>query len=344
MDDSGAILREALSWVRSGRKAALATVVSTWGSSPRAAGSRLAVDEAGHMIGSVSGGCVEGEVLANAEEVMRTGRPALLEFGVSDGKAWSVGLACGGKIGVLVERIEDGPDVRRIVERLDAGAATAALVALGAGKRIPVEDDRLDNVLFHDESRPALAAAVARGVETLVETPRGKFFLEFWRPPLRLIVVGAVHIAQGLAPIAAAAGYRVAVVDPRPAFATAERFPEVELHAEWPEDFFQKFRLDSRCALVALTHEPRIDDPALTAALRSPAFYIGALGSRGTAEKRRARLRAKGFSESDLARIHGPMGLAIGAASPPEIAIAIAAEMTSVLRCAHAQSFGSAAE
>lgn len=344
MDDSGDILREALSWARSGRKAALATVVSTWGSSPRAAGSRLAADESGHMIGSVSGGCVEGEVLANAEEVMQTGRPALLEFGVGDGKAWSVGLACGGRIAVLVERLEDGPDVRRIVARLDAGETTAALVAFDSGERFLVEGDRLDNAGFSEDSRRVLAAAVARGVETVVETPRGKFFVEFWRPPLRLVIVGAVHIAQGLAPIAAAAGYRVIVVDPRPVFATAERFPGVELHAEWPEDFFHKIHLNSRCALVALTHEPRIDDPALIAALRSPAFYIGALGSRGTGEKRRARLRAKGFCESDLARIHGPIGLSIGAASPPEIAIAVAAEMTSVLRCAQAQTLRSAAE
>jgi xanthine dehydrogenase accessory factor len=153
-----------------------------------------------------------------------------------------------------------------------------------------------------------------------------------------------VHIAQALAPIAAAAGYQVILVDPRSAFATPERFAGVELHREWPEDFFQSLRIDARCALVALTHEPRIDDPALLAALRSPAFYIGALGSRGSAEKRRARLRAQGFGESALARIHGPIGLSIGAASPPEIAIAIAAEMTAALRLEHANSRGSAVE
>ncbi len=344
MDDGGAILREALSWVRSGRKAALATVVSTWGSSPRATGSRLAVDESGHMIGSVSGGCVEGEVLANAEDVMRTGRPALLEFGVSDGKAWSVGLACGGRISVLVEKLHDGPDVQRIAERLDHGETTAALVDLTSGERIPIEEDGLADVRFDEAGRRALATAVARGAETLVESGREKFYLEFWRPPLRLIVVGAVHIAQALAPIAAAAGYWIVVVDPRPAFATPQRFPGVELHARWPEEFFAGINLDSRSALVALTHEPGIDDAALIAALRSPAFYIGALGSRGSAEKRRARLRAKGFSESDLARIHGPVGLSIGAASPPEIAIAIAAEMTAVLRREHRPALGSAAE
>jgi xanthine dehydrogenase accessory factor len=344
MDDSGAILRQALSWARSGRKAALATVVSTWGSSPRAAGSRLAVDETGHMIGSVSGGCVEGEVLANAEETMATGRPALLEFGVSDGKAWSIGLACGGKIRVLVEKLENRPDLERIVEKLDRGDTTAALVAFEGGERVVIDEDRLDDLGLGPDSRRVLAATLARGLDSPVDLAGRTYFLEFWRPPLRLFIAGAVHIAQALAPIATAAGYSVAVVDPRPAFATAERFPEVKLHAEWPENFFDKIRLDSRCALVALTHEPKIDDPALIAALRSPAFYIGALGSRGTAEKRRARLRAKGFSEAALARIFGPIGIAIGASSPPEIAIAVAAQMTAVLRHAPAQVMGSAAE
>lgn len=335
MDDNGSILREVVDWVRSGRKATLATVVSTWGSSPRAAGSRLAVDETGHFIGSVSGGCVEGEVLARASEVMETGKPILLEFGVSDGKAWSVGLACGGAIKVFVEKIADLSKFERIVERLDRGEETAAALDLDNGERTLVEGVPAGG---------ALAAGIARGAEQLLDTPDRNIFLEFWRPPLRLIIVGAVHIAQSLAPIASAAGYGITLVDPREAFATAERFAGVDIHCEWPEDFFPSFRLDRRCALVALTHEPRIDDPALIAALRSPAFYIGALGSRGSAEKRRARLRAVGFGEADLARIHGPIGLAIGAASPPEIAIAIAAEMTASLRLGRAESVGSAAE
>lgn len=338
MDDNASILREVVAWARSGRKAALATVVSTWGSSPRAAGSRLAVDEFGHFIGSVSGGCVEGEVLANAAEVMETGKPVLLEFGVSDGTAWSVGLACGGAIKIFVERIADLSLFELIIARLDQGEETAAALDLISGERI-----LLDGACFDEPTRRVLFAAKARGAEALAETPERKFFVELWRPPLRLIVVGAVHIAQALAPIATAAGYQVILVDPRSAFATPERFAGVELHRQWPEDFFQLFRLDGRSALVALTHEPRIDDPALIAALRSPAFYIGALGSRGSAEKRRARLRAQGIGEAALARIHGPIGLAIGAASPPEIAIAIAAEMTASLRLERADSLGSAA-
>ncbi len=339
MDDNGRILAQALDWAKAGRAAALATVVSSWGSSPRAAGSRLAVDESGHFIGSVSGGCVEGEVLETAAQVMATGRPALLEFGVSDERAWSVGLACGGAIEILVEKIVDVGFFENILEGLGHGRSTTTLVALGGGERVTLDAAKLD-----DESARLFRAAAACGRESVVEAPQGKFFLELWRPPLRLFIVGAVHIAQALAPIAATSGYDVTIIDPRTAFATPERFAGFALLAEWPEEVFARTRLDERSALVALTHEPRIDDPALIAALRSPCFYVGALGSRKTAENRRQRLRGQKFAERDLSRLHGPIGLAIGAANPAEIAIAIAAEMTAALRLDRASAMGSAAE
>jgi xanthine dehydrogenase accessory factor len=212
-------------------------------------------------------------------------------------------------------------------------------VALESGDRVSP-----DALLSDPESAQLIEDAKARRRDVLIETSDGKFFLESWRPPLRLFVVGAVHIAQALAPIAAAAAYAVTIVDPRTAFATPERFAGFSIATEWPDEFFARTPLDSRCALVALTHEPRIDDPALHAALRSQAFYIGALGSRTTAEKRRLRLRGQNFSERDLARIHGPIGLSIGAATPEEIAIAIAAEMTAALRLGQANEVGSAAE
>jgi xanthine dehydrogenase accessory factor len=331
MDDNGRLLAEALGWVRSGKSAALATVVSSWGSSPRTVGSRMAVDDGGHFIGSVSGGCVEGAVLEAAAEVMASGRPQLLEFGVSNEQAWSVGLACGGAIKILVEKLADLDFFERVLDRLEHGQSTAALVALESGERIAPDAPSRDT----DASR-LIAAAEAGGRDVFIETRQGQFFMEFWRPPLRLFIVGAVHIAQALAPIAATASYEVTIVDPRAAFATPERFGGFSVLTEWPDEFFAKAPLDERCALVALTHEPRVDDPALFAALRSRAFYIGALGSRSTAEKRRMRLRAQRFSERDLARIHGPIGLTIGAANPAEIAIAIAAEMTAALRLSHA--------
>jgi xanthine dehydrogenase accessory factor len=163
-------------------------------------------------------------------------------------------------------------------------------------------------------------------------TEAGEFFVNIYNPALRLVIIGAVHIAQALIPIAQGAGYAVTVIDPRGAFATGQRFPNIDLHPEWPDEIIPKIGLDSRTALVALTHDPKIDDPALNAALRSNVFYIGALGSKKTQASRRERLAAQGFSPAEIARIHGPIGIDIGAKGAPEIAISIMAEMTRVLR------------
>ena len=344
MNDRDDVIATALDWARRGRRVALATVVATWGSSPRGVGSRLAVDEDGRFIGSVSGGCVEGEILATAEDVIANGRPALREFGVSNEKAWSVGLACGGSIKILVERIEDCDLLQSLIDGARAGQDAVTLVALDSGQRMVVEADSPLLAFRDDLTRHVLVAALARGKDALVETPHGLFFIEVWRARLRLAIVGAVHIAQALAPIAVLAGYDVTLIDPRPAFADERRFPGVRLLTGWPDDVLPDYGLNGRTALVALSHEPRIDDPALIAALRGSAFYIGALGSGGSAEKRRVRLRAQGVSDAALARIHGPIGLAIGAASPAEIAIAIAAEMTGALRLNPLAVVGSAAE
>ncbi len=162
--------------------------------------------------------------------------------------------------------------------------------------------------------------------------PEGEFFVHIYNPPLRLVVIGAVHIAQAVIPIAKAAGYDIVVIDPRGAFATGERFPDIALHAEWPDEVLPKIGLDQRSALLALTHDPKIDDPALHLALKSKVFYIGALGSKKTQGARRQRLSQAGFAEKDIARIHGPIGIDIGAQGAPEIAISIMAELTRVLR------------
>jgi xanthine dehydrogenase accessory factor len=343
MDDRSDILATALGWARRGRKVALATVVATWGSSPRGAGSLLAMDENGLFIGSVSGGCVEGEILATAEEVLATGRSVLRRFGVSNEQAWSVGLACGGTISIFVERIERIELLQGLNENARAGQEALTLLDLDSGERF-VFDPEAPPADWDALTRQALVPAARQGKDVLVQTPRAKFFLEHWRGPLRLAIVGAVHIAQALAPIAALAGYDVTLIDPRGAFADPARFPGVKLISGWPEDVLADHRFNSRSALVALSHEPRIDDPALAAALNSPAFYIGALGSRGSADKRRQRLRGRGFPDSALARIHGPIGLAIGAANPAEIAIAVAAEMTEALRLDPKAALGRAAE
>ncbi len=182
------------------------------------------------------------------------------------------------------------------------------------------------------EVREAAQAALRDDRPATVETGEGRVFINVYTPPLRLIVIGAVHIAQPLVAMAGLAGYGVTVVDPRRAFATDARFPEVEMRDDWPDDAMKALAPDRRTAVVALTHDPKLDDPALAVALRSDAFYIGALGSRRTHAKRLERLRAEGFSGDELARIHGPIGLDIGAKSPAEIAISILAEMTGVLR------------
>ena len=185
-------------------------------------------------------------------------------------------------------------------------------------------------------SDPALLAAARQAAErdrsAVVETPAGEVFLRVFNPPVRVVIVGAVHVAQALAPMAQLAGYDVLVVDPRRSFATEERFRGIPLSREWPDEAMARFGLDRRAAVVTMTHDPKIDDPALAAALRSEAFYVGALGSKKTQAARRERLRALGFGDPDLSRIHGPVGLSIGAVSPGEIATSILSELVGCLR------------
>jgi xanthine dehydrogenase accessory factor len=310
----------ALDWHRAGRGAALATVVETWGSAPRQAGSLLAVDAAGAMEGSVSGGCVEGAVVTAAQEALVDGRARLLEFGVSDSDAFAVGLACGGRIRVLVDPVGRALPEALLAELVAARAERrpVALVAdlEGPGRRLAGPEE------FAERFR-----ADRSGVEE-----DGRSFVAVHNPPLRLFVVGAVHIAQSLVEMAALAGHHAVIVDPRPAFAAAARFPGREVIDDWPDTVLEATGIDGRSAVVALTHDPKIDDPALTVALRSDCFYIGALGSVRTHARRVERLSAAGFAEEEIARIHAPVGLDIGARSPAEIALSVLAQITAVLR------------
>jgi xanthine dehydrogenase accessory factor len=209
-----------------------------------------------------------------------------------------------------------------------ARQAVAVVTEVETGQQRLVKASDVDG----DPLAEALGTGFRFDRSSMVESPQGQAFVSIHNPPLRLIVVGAVLIAQHVIPMARTLGHDVSVVDPRGAFATALRFPEVELHAEWPEDIMPKLGLDARTAVITLTHVSAIDDRALTLALRSPVFYIGSLGSRKTHASRLARLAAAGFSESDLARIRGPIGLPIGAVGGPEIAVSILAEMTKALR------------
>ena len=309
----------ALAWYREGIGAALATVVQTWGSAPRRVGSQLAIAGDGRIEGSVSGGCVEGAVIVEAQEAIADGQHRLLEFGVSDDDAFAVGLACGGTVRVLVEPVGSALPVD-LLEELVAARAARQAVAYEVNLTLGVRR------LLHDAHAERLRMDRS-GMEGDGET-----FVAIHNPPLRLIVIGAVHIAQGLVPMARIAGYDPVIVDPRETFASAARFPNETILHDWPDEAVAALGLDARTALVLLTHDPKLDDPALEAALGARCFYIGALGSTRTHAKRVDRLRAAGFGDDAIARIHAPVGLDIGAAGPAEIAVSILAEMTAVLR------------
>lgn len=308
----------ALRWHRESKGAALATVVETWGSAPRRVGSQLAVSGEAGMAGSVSGGCVEGAVVAEALDAIESGQSVMLEYGVSDGDAFAVGLACGGTIRVLVEPVGSALPVA-VLEDLVAARAAREPVAYVASKAGP---PHLVREGYSERFRMDRS-----GFEQNSET-----FVAIHNPPLRLIIVGAVHIAQALVPMARIAGYDPLLIDPRGSFGSEARFPGETIVQDWPDEGVRAFGLDSRTGLVLLTHDPKLDDPALEQALGSDAFYIGALGSKRTHAARAGRLRENGFDDDQIARIHGPIGLDIGAAGPSEIAVAILAEITRVLR------------
>ncbi len=309
----------ALNWYRTGGGAALATVVETWGSAPRRIGAQLVIGADGRIEGSVSGGCVEGAVIVEALEAIDEGEARLLEFGVSDEDAFAVGLACGGTIRVLVEPVGSVLPEKMLADLVSARAAREPLayeVNVETGHRALrrnayPERLRMDRSGFEED---------------------GQTFVAVHNPPLRLIVVGAVHITQALVPMARIAGYDPAIIDPRDAFASAARFPGETILTDWPDEAVARLGLDARTAVVLLTHDPKLDDPALQSALQAGVFYIGALGSTRTHAKRVERMKAAGFTQSQIDRIHGPVGLDIGAADPSEIAVAILAQMTAVLR------------
>lgn len=310
----------ALDYLKSGKRAAIATVVSTWGSAPRGIGSQLAISEDGVFEGSVSGGCVEGAVIIEAQDAITDGKCRLLEFGVADEDAFAVGLACGGTIKVLVEPIDaDGcltkTDLNDICVAHNSRNFRSYQVNLSNFSRSEISDDAEQVRLKHD------------------------VFTMAYHPRMRMVIIGAVHITKTLSPMAKMAGYDVFLVDPRESFASTDRFPNDKIVEGWSDEALQKIGVDKNTAVVALTHDPKIDIPALDVALKSEAFYIGALGSRKTHAKRIAELEALGFIPKDIARIKSPIGLDIGSRLPAEIAVSIIAEVTQEL---HQTFFGKA--
>lgn len=323
-------LQVAEDWMSDGRAVAVATVIETWGSAPRPVGSHLVIDQDGNFEGSVSGGCVEGEVISQAMDVIASGDSKMLEFGVADETAWRVGLSCGGRIRVHVERgrLMEPANLRTLNEARRARQACVLVTDLGGGRgRLVREGDAPAG-----ELGAAIEKAFRSGKSGVVEIGNGKFFLNVHVPPPRIVVIGAVHISQALAAVAASAGYDLEIIDPRTAFATPERFAGVRLQAEWPQDALAKAPLDRYSALVAVTHDPKIDDFPIVEALKAGCFYVGALGSRKTHARRCERLLAQGVAQSALDSIDAPIGLDIAAASPGEIAVAIMGAIIAAFR------------
>jgi xanthine dehydrogenase accessory factor len=302
------VLQELNEWTAAGEEIALATVVETWGSSPRPLGSKMLVTRSGNMAGSVSNGCIEGAVFEEAQKVLKSGRPNLAAFGVADDVAFEVGLACGGHIEVYIEPL--GTAHRQLIAMLNRDQAATLRTNLATGEVELVEGSAPGSELARRD---------------------GDWFVEPVRRPAHLVIIGAIHIAIPLHRLARLMGYRVTVVDARAKFASRDRFPEAdELIVAWPDEAMGKLDIDSSTYVVVLTHDPKFDLPALRSVLGKDAGYIGAIGSRKTNQNRFDALRAEGFTEEQLARVHGPIGLDLGSRGAEETALGILAEITAV--------------
>ncbi len=332
-------------WYDSGQRFGLASVVGVTKSAPRQPGAAMAVTAGGEAVGSVSGGCVEGAVYELATDVLATGVPVLQTFGYSDDDAFAVGLTCGGVISLFVQAVDraSAPELAGALSDIDAGlpVALATVIAGGTpGRRLAVWPDRVTGTLGND----GLDAAVTDDARGMLEQgatgqrhygPRGErrrdevtVFVESYAPPPRMLVFGAIDFAAAVARIGAFLGYRVTVCDARAVFATAKRFPDAhEVIVEWPHRYLSRTTVDSRTVICVLTHDPKFDVPLLEVALRTSACYVGAMGSRRTHEQRLEQLREAGLTDAELSRLRSPIGLDLGARTPEETAVSIAAEI-----------------
>ena len=302
------VLKTCAAWIAGGRRCELVTVIKTWGSSPRPVGATLAICDDGTVVGSVSGGCIEDDLIEHVRThgIVRA-RPEIVSYGISADEAHRFGLPCGGTIELAIEPLHAGSGVAELLarlerhelieRRLDLNSGAVSLHAAAPGAVLVLDDDRL----------------------TTQHGPR-------WR----LLIIGASQLSRFVAQIATAMDYHVIVCDPREDYRGGWNVPGVPLSHAMPDDLVMELQLDSRSAVLALTHDPKLDDLALMEALKSPAFYVGAIGSRANNAKRRERLLQFDVTPEQLARLHGPVGLYIGSKTPAEIAISILAELTAV--------------
>ena len=315
MNDVDDILTPTSFWLKEKRRIALATVISTWGSSPRPVGGQMAIDENGEIIGSVSGGCIEGAVISEGIDSIKDGKSRIKDYGISNNMAWEVGLACGGELKVLIQPLNlEDEIVYSIVDSIKKRKTVKLKIDCSNGDRII--DNTISNQISHFDKL-------------------NNEFIHIIDPKPRLFIVGAVHIAQALVSVANVADYEIILIDPRDHFATKDRFPNCKIINEWPDEALSKFHLDSSSHLVTLTHDPKIDDLALIFCMKKNFGYIGSLGSKKTHNKRCERLIEKGFDEIELSKIHAPIGLDIKAKTPAEIATSILAEIINYRRNNH---------
>ncbi len=315
-------------WLARDGRVAIATIVDTWGSAPVPVGGQMVIAGDTAFEGSVSGGCVEGEVITLALEALEDGKPRLVPFGVEDATAWRVGLPCGGRIQILIERLAGPGDAAFLDSLADARTRRVPIVVLtdtATGVRQVIQSATAS-------LEPDIAARFSSGRSSLEERDGSSVFVHTRLPPPRVLVIGATHIAQCLSEMTRIAGYETLVIDPRTAFANPQRFPGSQIVTEWPQDALPRIGLDAYSAVAALAHVNHIDDEALKLATRAPCFYIGALGSKRNHAKRVERLSAAGLDAGEIARIRCPIGLDIGASTPPEIAVAVMAELVRHLR------------
>ena len=302
------VLKRSAEWLDEGRRVLLVTVVKTWGSSPRPEGAMLAVREDGLVAGSVSGGCIEDDIVDRTRrEGQKATRCEVVTYGVTADEARRFGLPCGGTIQLVLEPLTRESGMRALLREIEAGHLVARRLELASGFATLHPAQATDGLKFD-----------------------GKVLITIHGPRYRMLVIGASQLSKYLAEIAAGLDYQVTICDPREEYTETWDVPGVRLVRTMPDDTVKAMQLDERCAVVALTHDPKLDDLALMEALKSPAFYIGALGSRANNAKRRERLREFDLTDAEIARLHGPIGLYIGSRTPPEIAISILAEVTAV--------------
>jgi xanthine dehydrogenase accessory factor len=334
------IVEDVQNWLVSGeRRIMLATVIRTFNSAPRGPGSKMAIRGDGRIAGSISGGCVEAAVIEESLRMAASEPPRILHFDTADEKAWDIGLPCGGSIDVLVEHL-NAQVFQFLRDRLLENEHAVSVTITRGPKELLVEKIAFSGTTESPgNAQTTVFKRLIRAARSLtnsatIDVGEGlEAFVDVIPPRTTLVIVGGVHVGLALARLAKIVGYRTVVIDPRKTFGNPERFPDVDkLLQVWPDEAYEMMELTPETAIAVLTHDPKIDDPALAGGLRSRAFYVGAMGSARAQEQRRKRLEGLGVARADIARIHGPIGLDIGAATPEEIGLSILSEIVALTR------------